>query len=122
MVNHEVNCSTFRIPNREGQLIETVLIGQKQKNSTCILYAHGLGSNKLEALSIAKHFLKHHCDLCSFDFSGSGRSEGDLTTYGLNEKNDLLAVLQHLEMTEKYERIVLWGRSMGAVAVILSQE
>jgi alpha/beta superfamily hydrolase len=56
----------------------------------------------LESLTIAKYFLKHGYDLCSFDFSGSGRSEGELTTYGLNEKDDLLAILKHLELTENY--------------------
>lgn len=63
-------------------MIETVLL-KKKGAKTCILYAHGLGSNKLEALSMAKYFLKQGLDVCSFDFSGSGRSEGETTTYGV---------------------------------------
>jgi uncharacterized protein len=76
----------------------------------------------LEALSVAKYFLKLKYDVCSFDFSGSGRSEGNCISYGINEKYDVLAVLRHLEASEEYKRIILWGRSMGAVAVVLSQE
>jgi len=53
------------------------------KNNKCIIYAHGLGSNKLEVLPIAKFFIKQGFDICAFDFSGSGRSEGEITSYGL---------------------------------------
>ena len=43
-------------------------------SNTCIIYAHGLGSNKLEVLPIAHHFKDFPYNICSFDFSGSGRS------------------------------------------------
>ncbi len=49
----------------------------------CIIYAHGLGSNKLEVLPILKHLRSYPYDVCSFDFSGSGKSEGNYTSYGL---------------------------------------
>jgi hypothetical protein len=94
----------------------------KNKNaSACIVYAHGLGSNKLEGLSIAKYFMKQGFDLCSFDFSSSGRSEGEFTSYGLLEQEDVNAVLAHLDHNFKYQKYILWGRSMGSVAIILNQ-
>lgn len=42
---------------------------------------HGYGSNRLECCNILK-VLKEPYSLCSFDFSGSGKSEGDRVTYG----------------------------------------
>ena len=42
-------------------------------------------------------------------------------TYGVNEKEDVLSVLRHVERSERYGRVVLWGRSMGAVAAVLAQ-
>ena len=75
MVNADVDYRNVRIPNPQGYLIDTLLLKQEH-NNTCILYAHGLGSNKLEALPLAKYFLRQRYDVCSFDFSGSGRSEG----------------------------------------------
>ena len=54
--------------------------------------------------------------LCaSFDYTGSGISEGEYTTMGVNESKDLSAVIHY--MAEKYnvKKISLWGRSMGAV-------
>lgn len=68
----------------------------------CIVYAHGLGSNKLEALSLAKYFPKHGFDICAFDFSGSGRSEGNFTSYGLLEQDDVRAILSFLDNSYSY--------------------
>jgi pimeloyl-ACP methyl ester carboxylesterase len=106
--------------NTRRQNIEAMLLTTKHAN-TCIVYAHGLGSNKLEALSIAKSFLKQGYDVCSFDFSSSGRSEGDYTSYGLLEQDDVHAVLATLDNGFRYDKYVLWGRSMGSAAIILSQ-
>lgn len=58
---------------------------------------------------------------CSFDFSGSGRSEGKYTTFGLREQDDVNAVMAWLDTTRVYKRYILWGRSMGGAAIILSQ-
>jgi dipeptidyl aminopeptidase/acylaminoacyl peptidase len=43
-----------------------------------------------------------------------------MTTYGIYEKEDVMTVLRHIEKHGGYERVVLWGRSMGAVAVVLA--
>ena len=75
LVNSDIDYHNFRILNEKGYLLDTLIL-KREENTTCILYAHGLGSNKLEALWIAKYFLRQRCDVCSFDFSGSGRSEG----------------------------------------------
>jgi hypothetical protein len=44
-------------------------------NAKCIIYLHGLGSSRLEALNIAQHLPKNYC-ICIFDMSGSGKSQG----------------------------------------------
>lgn len=53
----------------------------------------------MEVMPLVNFFVRKGYHLCAFDFGGSGRSEGDTTTYGAREKNDILAVLQHLEHT-----------------------
>jgi alpha/beta superfamily hydrolase len=68
-----------------------------------------------------KHLKAFPYDVCSFDFSGSGKSEGKFTAYGLREKDDVSAVLAWLDETQSYEEYILWGRSMGSVAILLSQ-
>jgi hypothetical protein len=42
-----------------------------------------LGSNRLEVTNLLKDENNFQFDICSFDFSGSGKSEGKYTTYGL---------------------------------------
>jgi triacylglycerol esterase/lipase EstA (alpha/beta hydrolase family) len=59
------------------------MILKQSYTDTCIVYAHGLGSNKLEVLPVAQYFLELGFNVCAFDFSGSGRSEGEHTTYGV---------------------------------------
>jgi hypothetical protein len=46
---------------------------------------HGYGSNRLECVNFLK-YLPGRYALCCFDFSGCGKSEGDLITYGMKEK------------------------------------
>ena len=58
-------------------------------------------------------------NICSFDFSGYGSSEGQYSTLGMKEHKDLRAVVEYLRDTLDIEEIYLWGRSMGAVTSIL---
>lgn len=48
---------------------------------------HGYGSNRTECMNIFKALDEQV--LCSFDFSGSGKSEGTYVTYGIKEKHDI---------------------------------
>lgn len=73
LAHPEIGCATFKVSNRRNENLETMILKTK-KASSCIVYAHGLGSNKLEALPLAKFFPRHGYDICSFDFSSSGRS------------------------------------------------
>ena len=45
---------------------------------------------------MAKQFIKEDIDVCCFDFSGSGRSEGNLTTYGIYEQEDIMTMHKYL--------------------------
>lgn len=60
-------------------------------------------------------------NVCAFDFAGSGRSEGDHTTYGVREQDDINAVLAWLDATRQFSKYVLWGRSMGGTSILMSQ-
>lgn len=55
----------------------------------------------------------------AFDFTGSGRSDGDWVTLGWYEKDDLSAVIHYLRGTGSVSTVALWGRSMGAATALL---
>jgi Serine aminopeptidase, S33/Ubiquitin interaction motif len=57
--------------------------------------------------------------MVSFDFTGSGLSDGDYVTLGFNEKDDLAAVIDYLRGLGSVSSIALWGRSMGAATALL---
>ena len=85
----------------------------------CVVYMHGNAGNCMEGLSHAPSVLTLGADLLTFDFSGCGNSEGEWVTLGWKEKDDLHSVLQYLESEGKTNKVVLWGRSMGAATVLL---
>lgn len=77
-----LKCSLIRHKNSEKRKLGL------HANSKCLLYLHGFGSSRLEALSLVE-LLPHDYCLCIFDLSGSGKSEGSKITYGIKEAEDI---------------------------------
>ncbi|KAL3902093.1 MAG: hypothetical protein SGARI_005971, partial [Bacillariaceae sp.] len=55
----------------------------------------------------------------SFDFAGSGKSDGEYVSLGYYEREDLACVIAHLRATNVVSTIALWGRSMGAATSLM---
>ncbi|ETV75517.1 hypothetical protein, variant 1 [Aphanomyces astaci] len=85
----------------------------------CIVVLHGNSSSRLGCMETLFHSLAAGFTVCAIDFSGSGLSEGKYVSLGFHEKKDISLVLTHLQSTGEVSNIILWGRSMGAVASIL---
>lgn len=83
-----------------------------------VIYLHGNSGSRLEGLCTL-NWLVPNINLFCFDFSGSGKSEGDYVTMGLYESQDLEEVVNYCSNILKSSKIILWGRSMGAVTAIL---
>jgi uncharacterized protein len=56
------------------------------------------------------------------DFIGSGNSEGNETTIGFKEAEDVKVALDYLKNQQKEQNIVLFGTSMGAAAILKAAE
>lgn len=83
-----------------------------------ILYMHGNGSSAFEG-TLFLHCLPDRVGLVCFDFKGCGnRPEGDFITLGQQECKDVDAVARHLKTLG--HQVVGWGRSMGAVSLLMS--
>ncbi len=63
----------------------------------CIIYCHGNAGNKIDIVEIFD-FLRWDFNICSFDFSGAGYSEGEYVTLGFNERHDIEAVVKFLRI------------------------
>lgn len=64
-------------------------------------------------LQFVQPVLDQGWNLCLFDFTGSGLSEGEFISMGYYESMDLQAVVS-VVLKEGNSSVSLWGRSMGA--------
>ena len=79
--------------NEYNESLYGVLIERREsKSEYCIVFMHGLSSNILEGSTLIDKLLLNTALFC-FDFSGSGKSQGSINTYGLKEQSDIAAVL-----------------------------
>ncbi|KAJ1462578.1 Alpha/Beta hydrolase protein [Pelagophyceae sp. CCMP2097] len=84
-----------------------------------IIFMHGNASARVEALPQLSVCLSLGISVVSFDFSGSGLSDGEFVTLGAWERYDIRAVVDYLRGEGKTSTIAFWGRSMGAVTALL---
>uniref|UniRef100_A0A6B2L2K4 Serine aminopeptidase S33 domain-containing protein n=1 Tax=Arcella intermedia TaxID=1963864 RepID=A0A6B2L2K4_9EUKA len=116
----------FKIKNCDGLNIACSLyqpFDPKEKGplptKTCVIYLHGNAGCRLDAMDCLDLVSFYDLSLCCFDFCGCGLSEGDFVTLGWNEKHDIEVVMEYLIEHEKFSSFILWGRSMGAVSILL---
>lgn len=99
--NTEIECWSIKTENAKG---------------TVILF-HGYGGNKSSMLDKAAIFLELGYNTFLVDFMGSGGSEGNQTTIGFLEAEQVKTCFDYL--TEKGEQnIYIFGTSMGSVATM----
>ena len=85
----------------------------------CVIYMHGNSSARVEAIPQLALVLSLGATMFSFDFCGSGQSDGEYVSLGFFEREDLKAVVEHLRGTGTVSTIALWGRSMGAATSLM---
>ena len=105
----------FTIINGRGKR----LVGSLWKTGTdrpIVIYLHGNSSCRVEAVRSLN--VCAVADLVAFDFAGSGHSDGRYVTLGYFERYDVADVINSIVGHSK-RKIILWGRSMGAVTALL---
>lgn len=85
----------------------------------CVIYMHGNSSARVEVLPQLSYLLSLGVAVFSFDFAGSGQSDGKYVSLGYYEREDLMCVIAHLRNTNVVSTIALWGRSMGAATAMM---
>lgn len=84
-----------------------------------VIYMHGNSSARVEVLPQLSYLLSLGVAVFSFDFAGSGKSDGEYVSLGYYEREDLSCVVAHLRATNVVSTIALWGRSMGAATALM---
>lgn len=99
--NKEIECWNIKTENSKGYVI----------------LFHGYGGNKSSMLDKAEAFLELGYNTLLVDFMGSGGSEGNQTTIGYLEAEQVQTCFNYLQK-EGEQNIFLYGTSMGAVATM----
>lgn len=101
---------------KSNKEIECWLIKNKNPKGTVIIF-HGYGAEKSSMLDKSNVFIEQGFNTLLVDFMGSGNSEGNQTTIGYKEAEQVKTTFDYL--TQKGEKkIYLFGTSMGSVAIM----
>jgi uncharacterized protein len=106
---------THRIPI-QSESLETWYVPAQQGRSLVLLFPP-YGGSKAGLLTPAKIFHELGYDVLLVDFRGTGGSSGNETTLGVREAKDVAAAVEFSR--ERWGKpVILYGASMGAVAVM----
>lgn len=86
-------------------------------NQLVILF-HGYCGEKSGTLPMAQAFLKMGMSVLLVDFRGSGESSAAYTTVGYDEGEDVAAAVRYARANLHPDKMILYGISMGAAAVL----
>jgi uncharacterized protein len=109
-------CETHTLTGETGAL-KAWYVPRADARGLVVMF-HGYGSCMSELLPELKgfHDLGYSCFL--IDFPGSGGSDGDATTIGYREAGDVARTLEYARAQWPGQRLILFGQSMGAAAVL----
>lgn len=101
---------------QSNKQLEAWWIPAKAAKGTVLLF-HGYGGEKSMMLDKATEFLNMGYNTFLVDFMGAGNSEGNQTTIGYKEGEDVKTAYDYLQNKGEKD-IIMFGTSMGAVAIL----
>lgn len=101
---------------KSNKELECWLIKTDSTKGTIILF-HGYGGDKSLMLDKAEQFLNLGYNTLLVDFMGCGGSEGNITTIGFKEAQEVKDCFDYL-IKNNFQNISLFGTSMGSAAVM----
>jgi alpha-beta hydrolase superfamily lysophospholipase len=110
------------VQTRDGATLVGWFVPTDSASKGTIIYLHGVGDNRISGLPVAEAFHGHGYNVCLYDSRRHGDSGGKFCTYGYQEKFDVEAVIDLLELSygSSLGRIGLFGVSMGAAVALQS--
>lgn len=87
-----------------------------------IILTHGTPGNRVSMISRAAFLHDHGFNVLLFDFQSYGKSQGEISTLGMVESEDILAAISyiHSQLATEFSKIGVLGLSMGATAAVLA--
>lgn len=117
-VNHRLPSQSFQtIRIHSHKTLECWAITHPENTRGTIVLFHGYGASKSTLLDRSDLFLRMGYNTFLVDFMGSGGSEGNQTTVGYKEAEEVSAVYTYL-LQAGIKNVYMFGTSMGAVAIM----
>ena len=92
--DNEIKRYDFQVENFDRLILEaSVFLQTSFPSDFCILYLHGNSGCRLDSLPILEYFGEFGINVATFDFSGTGISEGNYVTLGFKEWKDVKVIL-----------------------------
>jgi len=110
-------CRAVVIPETNGIKLGAWYCPAAPSDPLVILF-HGYAGDKSGMLPEAGAFLEMGCSVMLVDFRGSGDSSESYTTVGYYEADDVAAAVHYARTQLPHSKLVLYGGSMGAAAVL----
>src|SRR5262245_51672241 len=108
---------THRFRTADGVVLEAWRVPLAEAKGMVLLF-HGYADSKSSVLTEARVFLDMGYEPVLVDFRGSGGSDGNTTSIGYHEAEDVWASVVHAGRWPASEHLVVFGSSMGAAAVL----
>lgn len=108
---------THHVQVPDGFNLETWFVPRPQPRAIVLMF-HGYGASKAKLLDEARALHGMGCSALLVDFRGSGGSTGNATTLGMFESADVKAACELAQKLAPGRPVVLFGRSMGSVAIL----
>ncbi len=116
------NKQDFEVDGIHGKIRGEVVFhpdNTNQPRKKVAIVCHGHGWNRINSLKYAKIFYAQGYSIIIYDHAYFGKSDGNYTTLGFNEKHDLSAVIDFAKATFGENCfLALHGESMGAVTIL----
>lgn len=124
--NHKSKNKNFPSPNYEtisiksNETLDCWLIPPADSSKGIVILFHGYLGDKSSLLPYSEAFNKMGFSCLLVDFMGSGSSTGLQTTIGFKESENVKSVYDYVKKEFPSQKIILFGHSMGSVAIMKS--
>ena len=116
----KLNYEDVSFRTADGLTLRGWYIPASQRTEKTLILLHGYPADKGNILP-ALSFLHEDFNLLLFDFRYLGKSEGNYSTVGAKEVEDLLAAIQFLK-SRGVKEVGVWGFSMGGAVALMTIE
>ena len=107
---------TVRLQTKKGLNIDAWYARADSAAKGTVILFHGIGVSKMALIDEANEFRYLGYNILMVDFRGHGNSEGNRTTIGYREAEEVKLAFDYIQQKGE-QRIFIYGSSMGAVAV-----